>query len=114
MPELPEVQTVVDTLRPRLLGRRILRVNLLRADIVQPAAFDLSANLQDRSVTELTRRGKRIVFALDDGNRFYFHLGMTGRLTVESADAEVVKHTHLILKLVEERSGGKGKKQNSK
>jgi formamidopyrimidine-DNA glycosylase len=101
MPELPEVQTVVDTLRPRLLGRSILGIPTIRQDIVLPAGFDLIGYLAGRSVTELTRRGKRIVFTLDDGNRFYIHLGMTGRLTLESPDAPVQKHTHLIVLLGE-------------
>jgi formamidopyrimidine-DNA glycosylase len=96
MPELPEVQTVVDTLRPRLLGRSILSIAALRQDIVEPSGFDLVAHLVGRSVADLTRRGKRIVFTLDDGNRFYIHLGMTGRLTVESVQAPLEKHTHMI------------------
>ena len=36
------------------------------------------------------------MFTLDTAEQFYIHLGMTGRLTVEPADAEVMKHTHLI------------------
>jgi len=102
MPELPEVQTVVDTLRPRLLGRAILSVPMLRQDIVKPIGFDLSAHLTGRHVIDLARRGKRIVFTLDDGNRMYVHLGMTGRLTMEPVDGPVVKHTHAII-LIEGR-----------
>jgi len=105
MPELPEVQTVVDTLRPRLLGRQILSVTTLRPDIVDPSGFDIAARLTGRYVADLTRRGKRIVFTLDDGNRLYIHLGMTGRLTIEPADAPVVKHTHLIMLLGERTEG---------
>ena len=97
MPELPEVQTVVDTLRPRLLGRSILSIPTLRQDIVSPAGFDLPPHLNGRHVIDLTRRGKRIVFTLNDQNRFYVHLGMTGRLTIEPADAPVERHTHAIM-----------------
>ena len=108
MPELPEVQTVVDTLRPRLLGRRIVSIPTLRADIVTPTDLDLPAHLTGRSVVDLARRGKRIVFTLDDGNRFYIHLGMTGRLTIEPSDAPVQKHTHAIILI-----GKKGRMQNA-
>ena len=99
MPELPEVQTVVSTLHPRIVGRRFKRITLHRDDIVTPANIDLSARLTHRSVINLTRRGKRIVFTLDDGNRFYIHLGMSGRLTIETDDAPIEKHTHLIIHL---------------
>src|SRR4051794_41913962 len=99
MPELPEVQTVVNTLRPRLLGRRIVRVAHLRPDIVSPPGVDLGRKLTGRTVRDIRRRGKRVMFTLDTAEQFYIHLGMTGRLTVEPADAEVMKHTHLIAEL---------------
>src|SRR5438132_2407202 len=99
MPELPEGQTVVNTLTARLLGARICAVGLNRQDIVAPLGTDLVAYLTDRTIAAIDRRGKRIVFTLDDGNRFFIHLGMTGRLTIESPDGPVQKHTHLILEL---------------
>lgn len=99
MPELPEVQTVVNTLSPRVVGRRICAVALHRGDIVAPMGTDLVGHLTNRTIAQITRRGKRIVFTLDDGNRFFIHLGMTGRLTVESPDAPLTKHTHLVMKL---------------
>jgi formamidopyrimidine-DNA glycosylase len=100
MPELPEVQTVVNTLAPRLRGATFRRVTLARRDIVTPAESDLVSHLTGRTVTAISRRGKRIVFALDDGNRFFIHLGMTGRLTIEPARSDVPKHTHLLIDLV--------------
>src|SRR5688500_15345161 len=99
MPELPEVQTVVNTLSPRLLGRTIRSADHVRADIVRPCDFDIARALTGRTVTSVSRRGKRIVFGLDDGNRFYIHLGMSGRLTVEKIDAPIQPHTHLIVTL---------------
>jgi formamidopyrimidine-DNA glycosylase len=97
MPELPEVQTVVNTLRPVLLEQQILGVDLRRADILTPMGWDLQSHLIGRSVIAIDRRGKRIVFTLDIGNRFYIHLGMTGRLTIEPADAPLLPHTHLLI-----------------
>lgn len=99
MPELPEVQTVVDTLRPRVVGRTIARVRLARKDILTPANFDLACALSGQLVSSVERRGKRIVFTLAGGDRFYIHLGMTGRLTVQSRSAPVAPHTHLVLEL---------------
>ena len=97
MPELPEVQTVVTTLRPNVIGRKIRAVTLARTDIVTPAGVDLVSLLTGRRVLDVSRRGKRIVFTLDDGNRFYIHLGMTGQLTAGSAKAARLPHTHLEL-----------------
>lgn len=99
MPELPEVQTVVTTLRPRLVGRRLVRAALHRADIVTPAGVDLCGHLAGRTVSSIDRRGKRIIFTLDDGCRFYVHLGMTGHLSVIAADTPAPPHTHLEVEL---------------
>jgi formamidopyrimidine-DNA glycosylase len=97
MPELPEVQTVVNTLRPAMLGRRIAAVDLKRADILLPFNCDLGYQLIGASIAAVDRRGKRIIFTLSDGNRFYIHLGMTGRLSMESPNAPLLPHTHLVI-----------------
>lgn len=97
MPELPEVQTVVNTLAPFVLGARIERVAHVRADMVEPAGFDLTKALACRTIVDLRRRAKRIVFTLDNETRFYIHLGMTGKMAVPDRDAPSEKHTHLII-----------------
>jgi len=99
VPELPEVQTVVHTLSPRLTGGTFRRIVHLRPDIVRPSGFDLASALSGRTIASITRRGKRIVIMLDDGNALYFHLGMTGRMTIESRRAPVALHTHFIADL---------------
>jgi formamidopyrimidine-DNA glycosylase len=99
MPELPEVQTVVLTLAPKVVGRTIRAVRHVRGDIVSPPGTNLVGLLRGRRVEAVGRRGKRIVFTLDDGNRFYVHLGMTGQLTVASPDAPTLPHTHMVVDL---------------
>lgn len=102
MPELPEVQTVVTTLRPRVLGRVIRRVVSFRPDIVTPAGADLPSLLAGRMVRSIDRRGKRIIFTLDDDNRFYIHLGMSGRLSVVPPGTPLPTHIHLELDVGDE------------
>lgn len=97
MPELPEVQHVVDTLRPHVAGVKIESVRLNRRDIVQPPGFNLRRALVGKSIVDVTRRAKRIVFSLDDGESFYIHLGMTGRLIATEHNSPSVKHTHLTI-----------------
>jgi formamidopyrimidine-DNA glycosylase len=107
MPELPEVQTVVSTLRPMLINRRLATVTLRRNDILCPDGCDFPKHLAGRTFRDIDRRGKRIVFTLDDGNRFYIHLGMSGQLTVTDADAEVRPHTHLEIAIAPASNVGK-------
>jgi len=104
MPELPEVQTVVDTLAPFMCGKRITYVELSRTDVVTPAGFPLTTSLQGRRIRSVERRAKRIVVTLDDQNRFYIHLGMSGRLVLGHRQDVMKRHTHLRIGL--DRSDG--------
>ena len=97
MPELPEVETVVRTLRPCVVGKVVEGVQLLRDDFAAPAGFDWPAALVGRTIAEVSRRAKRIVFTLDEQNRFFAHLGMTGQLRFGPAGREMAKHTHVRL-----------------
>ncbi|HEV7300542.1 MAG TPA: bifunctional DNA-formamidopyrimidine glycosylase/DNA-(apurinic or apyrimidinic site) lyase [Tepidisphaeraceae bacterium] len=99
MPELPEVQTVVTTLRPRAVGQTINDVLIHRADVITPPEVDLRSKLLGRRIESIDRRGKRIIFTVTTAERFYVHLGMTGRLTIDPPDAPLLKHTHVAFKL---------------
>ena len=71
MPELPEVETVVRTLRPRLLGRTVLAATGGPKLIVEPAI--------GHTIRDVTRHGKYIVLHFDAG-LLLVHLRMTGKL----------------------------------
>jgi formamidopyrimidine-DNA glycosylase len=104
MPELPEVETVVRTLSPHLVGQRISAIRHLRSDIVQPGHIDLASLLENRRVTAIERRGKKILIRLDSSATLCIHLGMTGRLTIEASSEPIKPHTHLIADLTNFRS----------
>ena len=55
------------------------------------------AALVGRTVADVSRRAKRIVFTLNDGGRFFAHLGMTGQLLFGEVGRERVKHTHVAI-----------------
>ncbi len=99
MPELPEVQTVVSTLSPRTTGATIVGVDILRSDYVLPPGTNVREKLLKHRVVSVHRRGKRIIFQLDNEKRFLIHLGMTGRLTMECPGAARLLHTHVVLSL---------------
>lgn len=97
MPELPEVQTVIDTLAPHVTGATIVGVHVLRDDYVRPPGAPFSRHLIGRRIMDLRRRGKRILLHLDDANRLLIHLGMTGQITVVRGPTFPARHTHVIL-----------------
>lgn len=95
MPELPEVQRVVETLLPRVVGRRVHRLEILRPDYLKPVDLDWHRHFRGRAIESVARRAKRIVFRLDDGKRFFIHLGMTGRVSIARVKSPLPPHTHL-------------------
>jgi formamidopyrimidine-DNA glycosylase len=99
MPELPEVETVVRDLRPRLLGRRIAAVEVGRRALRRPWSRAWGPALAGRRVLDIRRRGKWILLALDRQQHLIFHLGMTGQLTVVPSRSPVQDHTHLVFRL---------------
>jgi formamidopyrimidine-DNA glycosylase len=100
MPELPEVQTVLTTLQPRLLGRRIERVDVFLEKIIKsPTPLEFAALLQGRSITGMGRRGKYLLLELDGTYLLAVHLRMTGSLVYSSPGTPRDKHTHLVFYL---------------
>ncbi|MGC2433992.1 MAG: DNA-formamidopyrimidine glycosylase family protein, partial [Desulfobaccales bacterium] len=81
MPELPEVEVIRRGLAPHLVGRRFLRVSVGEKSLRrQSPALELEGRLVGRRLAALRRRGKYLVFALEDGGTLLVHLGMTGHL----------------------------------
>ncbi len=79
MPELPEVETIRRSLAPHVEGRRISELEVLDPRWCRPLApAGLADAVQGRSVQELRRRGKYLVFALGGELFLVCHLRMTG------------------------------------
>lgn len=82
MPELPEVETVVRSLAPRLTGRRIVGAEFFSKFVVRQNFDELSAHVRGQMVESVGRHGKFIVIQLGNG-ALTVHLGMTGKLLVD-------------------------------
>ena len=99
MPELPEVQTVVDSLNKlKLKGRRVVGARVYWPKTIAgmtPATF--KKKIKGRSIREISRRGKYIIVALSQDLNLLIHLRMTGRLKWASAEAKRNPHEHVIL-----------------
>lgn len=104
MPELPEVETVRRSLAPRLTGDVIASVEVFFDGCVEGSTpEELAWRLEGRRILELVRRGKYLVYQLDDGASLVIHLRMTGRLILIPADpVELHLHTRALFRF---RSG---------
>ena len=95
MPELPEAQTIATQLDRCLRGVRLGRVVLRLGKIVRCNGTTLRAALRERSVRQVTRRGKRVVLQLEPEATLVFRLGMTGQILVTETAAPRDRHVHL-------------------
>jgi formamidopyrimidine-DNA glycosylase len=81
MPELPEVETIRRQLAPALEGRRLERLEVLDPRWSEPAPpAEVEDALRGRLIERLSRRGKYLVFELEDDVYLVMHLRMTGNL----------------------------------
>ena len=97
MPELPEIETVCNGLRPFIEGQKLIAVKTMRPDLRRPFPPDFEQRLTGRTVTDIVRRAKYMIWRLDDGWALLIHLGMSGSLTVrERNDAPLGKHNHVL------------------
>ena len=103
MPELPEVETIKRIIEPQIKGQKILSVDVRNAQIIAHPETELfRGSLVNKTITGMSRRGKYLSINLDDGDKVYLHLRMTGQLLVAPKEYPMEKHTHLIMEL----SGG--------
>jgi formamidopyrimidine-DNA glycosylase len=103
MPELPEVETVVRTLRPQILGKTISSVWTSGLPLRMAKRLDEAALRDccvDSKIQAVRRRGKYILIDLFSAGKqqagILVHLGMTGRLRVQAIGEDKAKHTHVV------------------
>ena len=77
MPELPEVQTVVNHLAQNIIGK-VFENSLIHAP--QMVNLDFAKNLKNKKIKNVSRRGKMIIIDLAGGSTLLVHLKMTGQL----------------------------------
>jgi formamidopyrimidine-DNA glycosylase len=102
MPELPEVETIVRGLAPRIEGRPIRAVwgSGLALRLARPVALRrLRALCVGARFVTVRRRGKYILLATGPDAGVSVHLGMSGRLRLQPAAEPRPAHTHVVFSL---------------
>lgn len=95
MPELPEVETVRRTLLPLVVGKTIERVKVHWEKMIQhPDVETFCERLKGKTIADIQRRGKFLIFQLDDVV-LVSHLRMEGRYIYEKENAPFDRHTHI-------------------
>jgi formamidopyrimidine-DNA glycosylase len=94
MPELPDIAAYITALEVRILGEPIQRVRLASPFLLRTVEPPI-ASVEGKSVRELRRIGKRIVFGLDDDLWLVLHLMIAGRLHWKAKQAKLTGRNQL-------------------
>jgi formamidopyrimidine-DNA glycosylase len=81
MPELPEVETIVNDLKKEIIGRSFVDLwtdaeNIIKGDNVD----DFTKKIIDKKIVDIKRRGKNILIYLDQGIILLIHQKISGHL----------------------------------
>ncbi len=94
MPELPEVETTVQGIKPYVEGQVLKQVTVRQPRLRWPVPETLSDRLPGQKLHTVYRRAKYLVFKFDNGF-LLIHLGMSGHLRLLDTPQKAEKHDHV-------------------
>ena len=98
MPELPEVETVKETLKNFLIGQKIRKVIAPYPNIIKDDLDSFKDKIIGQQFNDILRYGKYLLFQLDD-YVLVSHLRMEGKYFIRNSLKELSKHEHVIFEL---------------
>lgn len=96
MPELPEVQVVINYLKQNVLNKKIIKIDIFLPKLLKNINVQkFRKELIDSSFSNIIRKGKYLIFILDNKKIMLAHLRMEGKFNFEEK-LQKQKHDHLI------------------
>ena len=100
MPELPEVETVKNVLKPIVIGKTIKKIDVLRSSIIKNETIDYFVNgLENETFLDITRIGKFLIFHLSHDKVMISHLRMEGKYFEVDEKEENTKYARVVFHL---------------
>lgn len=101
MPELPEVQSMIDSLKDDgCLNHKIINVETIMPKLFKNSTFDEFKNhLITEKIKNISRVGKYLVFHLSNNKVFVVHLRMEGKLFYEE-DTFPYNKRHTLVRII--------------
>jgi formamidopyrimidine-DNA glycosylase len=104
LPELPEVETILRSLKSKVLHQRIEKVTVInKKTIKKPEPEVFTRCLKEQEITGLDRHGKYLLFEISSSMVMVVHLRMSGRLVYKETAFQPGKYTCVIFYLEEGR-----------
>ncbi|MEG0874109.1 MAG: bifunctional DNA-formamidopyrimidine glycosylase/DNA-(apurinic or apyrimidinic site) lyase [Clostridiales bacterium] len=98
MPELPEVETVKNSILSQIGSEKIIKVEVNHSGVLKNCtAEEFCDFLEGRVVKTMERRGKYLIFILDNDKYIVAHLRMTGQLVYFEKTLPQINHCHVVI-----------------
>lgn len=99
MPELPEVETVKNSIKKKLINQSFVSLEIYWPKVIQNISFkNFESQIINKKIINIYRRAKYIILEYNDF-LIAIHLRMTGKLYIQDLNSKLPKHTSLVLKL---------------
>lgn len=100
MPELPEVQTVVNYLNKNILGLKIKKIHFYIEKILKNVTVNqFKKDLINSHITSITRKGKYIIINISNNLSWIVHLRMEGKFYIKQNDQYIMDNKHLVCEI---------------
>ena len=101
MPEIAEVETVRNTLKKRILHKKIKKVEVYYEPMIESDIDAFKKNLVGASFIDIKRRGKWLIFETE---KYYLlsHLRMEGKYFIKDKQEIKDKHEHAIFTFIDD------------
>ncbi|MFT3741475.1 MAG: bifunctional DNA-formamidopyrimidine glycosylase/DNA-(apurinic or apyrimidinic site) lyase [Gammaproteobacteria bacterium] len=96
MPELPEVETTLRGIQPKILHQVIQGITIRHTQLRWPVTPKIKSKTLNQVIQAVERRGKYLLLRLKNGT-LLIHLGMSGKLRILPKDTPAQKHDHIDL-----------------
>lgn len=100
MPELPEVETVRNVLKKKVLNKKIKNVNVFYEKMIENDIDFFKNTLKNNEFLDIDRKGKYLIFELNN----YFlisHLRMEGKFFYKDKKETINKHEHVEIEFLD-------------
>ena len=96
MPELPEVETICNSLKSNVRGSIIKDVGVKTKKLRYKIQTRYIKEILNNRIQSIIRRGKYILFFLSGNFVLLFHMGMSGSFSISDLCSQRKKHDHIL------------------
>jgi len=96
VPELPDLEVIKENLKPKITGKKITEVKVFQPATIKTFFPEITSLIGD-AFSDVSRRGKHLVFPLTSGLFFAAHLKLAGSFAFLPSEERISKPTALAL-----------------